>query len=65
MLRDGHGDTHDVSFLEGVGADELGPDLAGNEDDGLGIHVSIRNRGDQVGCTGPGSGDGDTGFAGG
>ncbi len=34
VLGDGQGDAGDVDFLEGVGAEDLGGDLAGDRDDG-------------------------------
>ena len=34
VLGDGEGDAGDVDFLEGVGAEDFGGDLAGDGDDG-------------------------------
>ena len=65
MLGDGHGDTHDVCFLESVRANQFGSDLAGNEDYGFGIHIGIGNGGYQVGGAGARRCNGNAGFAGG
>src|SRR5699024_12313868 len=56
---------HDVGFLESIGANEFGPDLAGNKDYGFRIHVGIGNGSDQVGCPGARGGNGYPRFAGG
>jgi len=37
VLGDGEGDAGDVDLLEGVGAEDLGGDLAGDGDDGDGV----------------------------
>ena len=44
----GTGDAEGVGFLEGVGADELGGDLAGDGDDGDGIHHGVDEAGDEI-----------------
>src|ERR1700689_2492809 len=61
----GAGDAEGVGFLEGVAADELGVDLAGDGDDGDGIHHGVDESGDEVGGAGPGGGAADAYLAGG
>ena len=58
-------DAEGVGFLEGVAADELGVHLAGDGDDGDGIHHGVDQAGDQVGGAGAGSGAADADLAGG
>ncbi len=65
VLRDRHRDAADVGFLEGVGADRLGGDLAGDRDERHGVHVRVRDRGDQVGGAGARGGHADADLAGG
>ena len=48
VLRDGHRRTHDVSFLECVGADQGGADLARNDDDRHGVHAGVTQGGQHV-----------------
>ena len=54
---DGHGDSGDVHLLEGVLADEVLADVAGDEHHGGGVVVGGGDSGDQVG--GPGAGGGE------
>ncbi len=49
VLGDRQRDAGDVGFLERVGADQARADLAGNGDHRHGVHVRVRQRGDQVG----------------
>ena len=49
VLGDRHRDAGDVGFLEGVGADQRRGHLAGDRDDGDGVHLGVGDRGDQVG----------------
>ena len=56
MLDDGHGDPGGVRLLEGIGADEVSGDLAGDGHHGDRIHVGVGDPGHQVG--GPRSGGG-------
>ena len=65
MLGAGARDAEGVGFLEGVAADELAGDLAGERDDGDGIHHGIDQAGDQVGCAWAGGGAADAHPAGG
>ena len=65
MLGAGARDAEGVGFLEGVAADELAGDLAGERDDGDGIHHGVDQAGDQVGGAGAGSGAADAHLAGG
>ncbi len=65
VLGDRHGDAADVRLLEGVGADRLGGDLAGDRDDRHGVHVGVGDRGDQVGRARAGGGHADPDPAGG
>ena len=51
-LRQRKGDAEDVGFLECVGADEGAAHLAGDADQGNGIHLGIGDAGDQVGRAG-------------
>ncbi len=54
VLGDRHGDTADVGFLEGVGADQPAPDLPGDRHDRHRVHLRVGERGDQVRCARPG-----------
>ncbi len=65
MLGDGQGNARDIDFLEGIGAEELGGDLAGDADHGNGVHHGGGDAGDEVGGAGAGGSDGDADFAGG
>ena len=65
MLGAGAGDAEGVGFLEGVAADELGGHLAGDGDDGDGIHHGVDQAGGEVGGAGAGSGAADPDLAGG
>jgi len=46
------GDADGVRLLEGVGADQMGRDLAGQDHQGDGIHQGVDDRGDGVGRAG-------------
>ena len=59
VLGDGQGDAGDINFLEGIGAEQLGGDLAGDADHGHGVHHGGGDAGDEVGGAGAGGGDGD------
>ena len=59
VLGDRHGDAGDVDFLEGVGAEQLAADLAGDADDGRRIEHGGGDAGDHVGCAGAAGGHGD------
>ena len=65
VLGDGQGDAGDVDFLEGIGAEQLGGDLAGDADHGNRVHHGRGDAGDEIGGAGAGGGDGDADFAGG
>src|SRR6202044_3523624 len=65
VLGDRVGDAGDVRLLEPVGADQVRGDLAGDRDHGHGVHVGVRERGDQVGGTGAAGGHAHAGAAGG
>ena len=64
-LGAGAGDAGDVGFLEGVVADDLGGDLAAEDEDGDGVHLGGGQRGDGVGGAGAAGDDADAGLAGG
>ena len=64
VLGHGHGHAADVGFLEGVGAQQGHADLAGDGDDGHGVHLRVGQRGDQVGGAGAGGGDAHADLAG-
>ncbi len=53
VLGDGHCHADDVSFLECVGAQQLGGHLVGDCDQGDGVHVCVSDCGQQVGCAVP------------
>ena len=63
MLRKGLARAGDVSLLEHIAAQQPGVHLAGDRDQGDGIHICRRNAGDQVGCAGAGGRDADAGLA--
>ena len=65
MLGDRVGDPGDVRLLEPVGADQVRGDLAGDRDHGHGVHVGVRERGDQVGGAWPAGGHAHAGTPGG
>ena len=65
VLDEGQRGAEDVGLLEAVGADQLGADLAGDEDGRDRVHHRVGDRGDQVGRAGPGGGEGDPDPAGG
>ena len=65
VLGAGARDAEGVGLLESVAADEFAGDLAGEGDDGDGIHHGIDEAGDQVGGAGAGGGAADAYFAGG
>ena len=54
VLGGGAGDAGGVGFLEGVVADEVGGDLAGEADDGDAVHEGVDEAGDGVGRAGSG-----------
>ena len=56
VLGDGHGDAGDVHLLKGVAADQVAPDVAGDEDDGRRIHIGGGDARGQVGAAGAGGG---------
>ncbi len=51
VLGDRHRDAADVRLLEGVRADRLGRDLAGDRHQRDGVHMGVGDRGDEVGGT--------------
>ncbi len=65
VLGAGTRDAEGIGLLKGVAADELSGDLAGEGDDGNGIHHGVDEPGGEVGGAGSGSGAADSGFAGG
>ena len=65
VLGDGQRDAGDVDLLEGVGAEDLGGDLAGDGDDGDGVEHGGGEAGDEVGRAGAGGGHADAGASGG
>ena len=65
MLDEGQRRAEDVGLLEAVGADQLGADLAGDEDRRGGVDHRVGDRGDQVGRAGARGGEGDPDPAGG
>ena len=50
VLGDRHRDAADVGFLERVRTDGGRRNLAGDRDDRRGVHVGVRDRGDEVRC---------------
>ena len=63
MFNDAQGHAQYVGFLEGVGADQAGRHLAGDDQHGNGIPVGVGNAGDQVGGTGARGGNADAQLA--
>ena len=63
MLDDRQRDAGGVGLLEGVGADEVGADLAGDGYQGDRVHIGVGDAGDQVGRAGPAGGDADAHLA--
>ena len=63
MLHDGHGDTHDIGFLECIGADNAAGNLASDYHHGDAVHVGGGDTGNRVGGARAGSHNDDTGFA--
>jgi hypothetical protein len=57
VFGDGQSDAGDVGFLKGVGADQLAAHLAGDADDGRGVHHGRGNARDHVGGAGAGGGN--------
>jgi len=49
MFSDRHRNTGQVSFLESIGADGRGINLAGEGDHGDRIHMGSSNSGDKIG----------------
>ena len=64
VLGDREGDAGDVGFLEAVAPDQVACDVAGDHDDGHGVHVGGGDAGDEVGGAGPGGGEADAGASG-
>ncbi len=56
VLGDGPAHLDDGRFLEGVGADDGGADLAGDGDERDGIHLGVGEAGDEVGGAGSAGG---------
>ena len=65
VLGDRHRDAADVRLLEGVRADRLGGDLAGDRDQRDRVHVRVGDRGDEVGGAGARGRHADADLAGG
>ena len=65
VLDDRQRDAGDVGLLEAVGADQVGADLAGDEDGRHRVHVGVGDRRDQVRRARAGGGEGDADLAGG
>ena len=63
VLGAGAGDAEGIRLLEGVAANEGAVDLAGDGDDGDGIHHGVHQAGDQVGGARSGGGAADADFA--
>ena len=64
VLDDRHRDAGDVGLLEAVGADQVGADLAGDEDRRDRVHHRVGDRRDQVGGAGAARGERDADAAG-
>ena len=65
VLHHGHGDAHDVGFLEGVGADDAARDLARDDHERHGVHVRRGDARHRVGGAGAGRHEHDAHLAGG
>ena len=65
VLGAGPGDADRVAFLEGVGADQVGGHLAGQDHQRNGIHQRIGEAGDGIGGAGAGGDQHHAGLAGG
>ena len=65
VLGDGPADLDDGRLLEGVGADDVRADLAGDGDDRHGVELGVGEAGDEVGGAGAAGGDADADLAGG
>ena len=63
VLDEGQRGAEDVGLLEAVGADQLGADLAGDEDGRHRVQHRVGDRRDQVGRAGAGGGEGDADLA--
>jgi hypothetical protein len=64
MLGAVAGDADRVAFLKGVGADQMGRHLAGDDDDRDRIHQRVGDAGDGIGRAGAGGHQDDAGLAG-
>ena len=64
VLGDGEGDAGDVGFLEAVASDQVAGDVAGDDDDGDGVHVGGGDAGDEVGGAGAGGSEANAGAPG-
>ena len=64
VLDDRHRDSDRVRLLKTVGAEQFGPDLAGDENDRNGVHHRVADRRRQVGGAGPARGKCDPHLAG-
>src|SRR4029077_596000 len=64
VLDDRGGHAGDVALLEGVGPDQVAPDLAGDADERRRVHPGVGDRGDEVGRTRARRGEGDADAAG-
>ena len=65
VLDDRQRDAGDVGLLKPVGADQVGADLAGDEDRRHRVHVGVGDRGDQVRSAGARGREGDADVPGG
>ena len=65
VFDDRQGDADDVGFLEAAAADHHLADLAGDGDEGAGIHVGVGDGGDEVGGAGAAGAHAHAGAAGG
>lgn len=63
VLHDGHGDTHDIGFLERIGADNAAGNLTSDYHHRDTVHVGGGDTGNRIGSTRAGSHNDDTGFA--
>ena len=60
VLGDGHGNPGNIHLLEGILAQKRDSDIAGDSDQGHGVHISGRDSRDQVGRARPGRGQADS-----